>query len=485
MVYTDFTKYSHAQLRTMAQALDPGAVMAAGDPWRKAADTLKQIRQALTKASTEAATSWEGTTSDAFHTRMLTLAASINNAAAYANDAANILHNASEAMAKAKRDMPEEPGNWDKVKDTVGDALFGDDDEHIPLADRKKAEAAAIMQTLAMHYRIATPALKPPPPLDAKRPPTDPVRGQDRDAPNAEDPSGSAAAAGAVMAGMMATGERTAPAEKGGSGAAAGRPSGGSIAPRASVARATAPTDSGIKGGTVQAAPKPLPSAVSVGAAPTNKSVTGSGVGTGAGTGIDGTAVTTSPSPNTSVTTPSNSGLPAGPGGGPGSPNGTPGPVVGMPGRADGETVRGSGLKSMAGREAEVVGPAPRSGRAFGVQEAAGGGFEQGGRIAPDVRAGDGTSGKTGGVVGGSGRSDGRASGRQAFTEGGSGLGARNRVRTEPMPGSTGGMGPVMGAAGTHHRGSNKKNEGKRPDYLVADSETWESDKKANPNVVE
>lgn len=486
MVYTDFTKYSHAQLRTMAQALDPGAVMAAGDPWRQAADTLKQIRQTLTKASTEAATSWEGSTSDAFHTRMLTLAASINNAAAYANDAANILHNASEAMAKAKRDMPEEPGNWDKVKDTVGDALFGDDDEHIPLADRKKAEAAAIMQTLAMHYRIATPALKPPPPYDPRKPPTDPVRGQDRDATNPEDPSGSAAAAGAVMAGMMATGERTASVAQGGSGTTAGRPSGRSVPSRASVASATAPTDSGIKGDTAQAAPKPLPSAVPVGPASTSKSATGSGIGAGPGTRIDGTAVATAPTaPNTTVTTPSNSGLPTGSGGAPGSPNGAPGPVVGMPGRADAETVRGPVPKSAAGGEGEVVGAVPRSGRAFGSSEAVGGRLEQGGRTAPDVRAVGGTAGRPGGVVGSGGRAVGREDGRQTFTEGGSGLGARNRVRTEPLSAATGGVGPVMGAGASRPGGNKKKNEGKRPDYLVEDSETWESDEKTNPNVVE
>ncbi|MFF2616505.1 WXG100 family type VII secretion target [Kitasatospora sp. NPDC058046] len=483
MVYTDFTKYSHAQLRTMAQALDPGAVMAAGDPWRKAADTLKQIRQTLTKASTEAATSWEGTTSDAFHTRMLTLAASINNAAAYANDAANTLHNTSEAMAKAKRDMPEEPGNWDKVKDTVGDALFGDDDEHIPLADRKKAEAAAIMQTLAMHYRVATPALKPPPALDAKKPPTDPVRSQDRDATNPEDPSGSAAAAGAVMAGMMATADRAAPAAKGGSGTTTGRSSGRSVAPRSSMVSATAPTDSGIKGGTAQAAPRPLPSAVPVGSTATDKPGVGAGIGTGPGTGIDGTSVPKAP--NTSVATPSNTGIPAAPSGVPGSPNGTPAPVVGMPGRADSDTVRGSGPRGMASREGEMAGPAPRSGRAFGSSEAVGGRFDQGGRVVPDLRSGGGASGKTGGAVGSGGGAVGREGGRQAFTEGGSGLGARNRGRTEPPSGPTAGMGPVMGAGDARRGGNGKRKDGKRPDYLIEDAETWESEKKANPNVVE
>ncbi|MEU8511174.1 hypothetical protein AB0C76_06260 [Kitasatospora sp. NPDC048722] len=192
MAYTDFGKYSHAQLRAMVQALNPGEVMAAGDPWRRAADTLKAIRATLTRASTEAATTWEGATSDAFHTRMLHLADSINHAAAYANDAANTLHNVAEAIAKAKRDMPEEPGNWAQFKDAV--TTFTDDDP-TPLADRRKAEAATVMQTLAMHYRTATPMLKAPTPLGE---PPKPGGRDDFTDETAADQGGIAAVAGMV-----------------------------------------------------------------------------------------------------------------------------------------------------------------------------------------------------------------------------------------------------------------------------------------------
>lgn len=174
MRYTDFTDYSHAELRRMAQALNPGEVMAAADPWRRAADTLKAIRTTLTRASTDAATSWEGSTSDAFRSRMLHLATTINNAASYANDAAITLKAVSEAIAKAKRDMPEEPGGWDQFTDGVGDTfsvLFGADDEdsRTALADQRRLEAATVMQTLAMHYRTAAPMLKPPGPPGSKK----------------------------------------------------------------------------------------------------------------------------------------------------------------------------------------------------------------------------------------------------------------------------------------------------------------------------
>ncbi|MFI2611423.1 hypothetical protein [Kitasatospora sp. NPDC018619] len=477
MVYTDFTKYSHAQLRTMAQALDPGAVMAAGDPWRKAAETLKQIRLTLTKASTEAATSWEGTTSDAFHTRMLTLAASINTAAAYANDAANILHNTSEAMAKAKRDMPEEPGNWDKVKDTVGDALFGDDDEHIPLADRKKAEAAAIMQTLAMHYRVATPALKPPPSLQRS------LVDESRDAGSQVDPSGAAAAAAAVVSGTSfgVGGTPPRPAAP----AAPQRPK--SISPPttagAAPKSAAAPTDPGIKGGVAQAPPK--------------ASTPGTN---GAETGVSGTPVSrpggNPPGPVVSGTqtsglmAPSPTGSTSGPVAGgstqtgvsPGAPavQATPvGPALGQSkaGFSGREFVGGAGPVeapgARGGRTVSGVGgaghsvPGTREGRTSGFNQVVGGPLARPGGAVSETPPGSG------------GR------GRQSFTEGGSGLGARSRLNADPGARGPVGMAPGIPVSDAQRRRKNERTDGKRPDYLVEDEETWASDKPTNPNVVE
>ncbi|MBV2154167.1 WXG100 family type VII secretion target [Kitasatospora sp. SUK 42] len=468
MVYTDFTKYSHAQLRKMAQALDPGAVMAAGDPWRKAATTLKAIRQTLTKASTEAATSWEGTTSDAFHTSMLTLAASINDAAAYANDAANTLHNMSEAMAKAKRDMPEEPGNWDKVKDTVGD-FFSTEDDHIQITDRKKAEAAAVMQTLAMHYRIATPALKPPPPPGGS-PKAQPGRGEVDDSSSSSPSADALLAVGAMVAGYgygssgagAASSAATAPQARRAS-AESTRQSG-----RTASTGAATPKDAGIKGGAAQPLPKTPPAA-----------------GFGAGTGIDGTRPVRVP-PGASVATPpgtptvpSGFGIPGSTPGGPPGTTFTSAPVVGLPGGAakfEPDPVEGRILPRDGGAGGSR-GSVPGRGVVVGSE-----GSRVGGAVA--VPPGGAPGRRVGAVVGEKEGPIAGAGGKRAFTEGGTGLGARGRMRSEIAAGGIAGqspMAPVMGAAAS----KNEKQKGKRPDYLVEDEETWASDEPSNPNVVE
>ncbi|MFI6846953.1 WXG100 family type VII secretion target [Kitasatospora sp. NPDC050467] len=479
--YTKFNDYSHAELRKMAQALNPGEVMAASDPWRRAADTLKAIRATLTRASTEAAVSWEGSTSDAFHKRMLQLAATINNASSYANDAANTLKHLSEAISQAKRDMPEEPSGWEQFTDGVGDtvsSIFGGDDEDTKtaVAEQKKAEAAAVMQTLAMHYRVATPMLKPPPSY---------YRGDDvHDVTAApSDPSAGAPALSAVMAGIGYTGGTgTAPTASGGSatplGKAAERP-----APKPAVTKPTPTpprTDSGIKGGTAQAAPKP-PSVTNY----------------GPGTAIDGTTITPSSTPATSplstnTTNPtSNPGTPIGlPKGGievgPGPAGG--GPILGGKGGQGKDPGKGGVTqnKDAFGRTTGAPGKAgARGGKAFGVGEGYEGGFGTGGRAATGARPGSALPGRTGGIVGGGARPGGGSGAKQAFTEGGSGLGARGRARGELGTNSGAGMGPGMPIGDSQRRKKDKEKDGKRPDYLVEDEETWASDKPANPNVVE
>lgn len=165
---TDFNSYSHSALRRMAQALNPGDVMSASDPWRRAAATLKQIRTALDTASGDATDAWEGATSNAFYEKMTTLANSVDNTAAYANDAATTLAMMADAIDQAKRDMPEEPGFLaqlgNAISDTAQSAVGADDDSTlIPIADRRKAEAVVVMRTLADKYRVSAQVLKPPP----------------------------------------------------------------------------------------------------------------------------------------------------------------------------------------------------------------------------------------------------------------------------------------------------------------------------------
>ncbi|MFI8085073.1 hypothetical protein ACIF6L_30320 [Kitasatospora sp. NPDC086009] len=490
MTYTNFNDYSHAELRKMAQALNPGEVMAAGDPWRRAADTLKAIRATLTRASTEAAVSWEGTTSDAFHTRMLNLAATINNAASYANDAANTLKAMSEAIAKAKHDMPEEPSGWDQVKDGIGDtvsSLFGDDDEdsRTAIAEQRKLEAAAVMQTLAMHYRVATPMLKPPPPYQPG-----PLREETRDVTPSDD-AGGAPFLSALTTGANFVGAGSTPAPNSDSAPRIQKP-GNQAAPKPVAAKTVpaAPTDPGIKGGTAQPVPKP-PSVGHV----------------GPGTGIDGTPTTLpAPSGGTQTTHAATPGGPTGasPGSGPLTTGG--GPVRGA---TDGRPAGGQGKAEPQGK-AEVQGragapgkdgtqgkgpfsrtnppgrPAARAGKAFGVGEVHEGGFRAAGRAAAGPRPGETVPGRSGGIVGEGGRPSGGPGAKQSFTEGGSGLGARSRAARGESGGSTaGGLGPGVPFGDTRRRKDDKDKDGKRPDYLVEDEETWASEKPTNPNVVE
>ncbi|MFD7582219.1 WXG100 family type VII secretion target [Kitasatospora sp. NPDC059817] len=480
MAYTDFTTYSHAQLRTMAQTLNPGEVMAAGDPWRHAADTLKAIRATLTRASTEAAVTWEGATSDAFHTRMLHLADSINNAASYANDAANTLHNMSEAIAKAKRDMPEEPSTWEKVKDTVGDgvsSVFGGDDEHIPVADRRKAEAATVMQTLAMHYRIATPTLKPPPPPGTPSKPG--ARDDFSDKTGAD--QGGAAAVGGLMTGMgvgnmgspggLFTPSETEPSKPRGR-----RPSSAGAAPESPGAsgKTSVASEPGIKGGVATAPVKPGP--VNFGAGTT---VDGTGTapptvaGRPASTGVTGAPV--SPGPGTQTA--------AGPGGfGPGGGATTPGLFAGV--RETPAVVE----REPGGRGSLPAGPgAGRGGQVpEGVRGGGPGAGGRGGSVAGRVGGGVvGVGERPGAVLGGRAPAgEGASGGRRAFTEGGSGLGLRNRPRPESAGVPTSSQVPAVPCGGAQGRAKDKEGGRKRPDYLVEDEQTWASEGPVNPNVV-
>ncbi len=504
MKYTDFRQYSHAELRAMVQALNPGEVMAAADPWRRAADTLKAIRSTLTRASTEAATAWEGSTSDAFHTRMLHLATTINTAASYANDAAITLKAVSEAIAKAKRDMPEEPSGWAQFKDGVGDtfsSLFGADDEdaRTDLANQKKAEAATVLQTLAMHYRTAAPMLKPPPP-----PGPPPKLKQDvQDVP---DPSGSdgPATVGAMMAGAS-FGSPTA-----GGGVDRAVASGPGVAGRsvdpsskrpASGERphAVAPTDSGIKGGTPQAAPKP-PAVTNVGPGVSSKDTGAVPLQAnrpataflGPGVGIDGGTLPLTAPPNVPTGSPtpgpgsSTSSLPTGAPQGAAPPNGFTKPVVPGRGSKGGLVFEGDGAAAQSGSATSRQG---RGGSAFGASGGPAGGLPPAVPGSPSRRAGTGASQRGSGVVGEGERAFGGGSGKRAFTEGGTGLGSRGRARAEGSHAGgiqqVPGMGPVPFAADTRGRRKERGKDGKRPEYLVEDEETWVPAKPANPNVVE
>ncbi|MFE9428099.1 hypothetical protein ACFYNO_34670 [Kitasatospora sp. NPDC006697] len=531
---TDFSGYSHAQLRTMVEALNSGDVMSASDPWRRASDTLKQIRTALGMASGDATQSWQGTSSDAFYSAMTKLANNVNNTAAYANDAANTLQMMSEAIDQAKHDMPEEPGFWDQVGNAVSDTFENaignqSDATQIPITDQRKAQAVAVMQTLANKYRTAVPVLKPPG-LD--------IHGE-QDVPP-PDPTAAAALSAFVMGSGLGAigGYSTAPETTQAVSRAVVASSSPAPAPRqiAAPASSPAPADSGIAGGVPSAAPKPPRSAV-VGVAPAGAGSSAPGPSTpvnvsapaapstvgaspaqlaapSAGTGLDHTALAPS------VPGAGPSGLPSGPVGGSGTPkSGTPfglGTGSGrLPSSSDGfdapwpkngEGSRGTGggrVGPVEGEEGGGAGPGRRgafseqggstaSGRGVFAEE--GGSAASGRGLIGGEAVGRGTASRRrpGGAVGEGEmpfESSRGAAGKEEFTRGGSGLGARSRIMAEAGAeeargeGMGTGMGLMPGEARDTKR--KKKRQGERADYLVEDEETWVSDQDATPGVVE
>ncbi|MET8702581.1 hypothetical protein ABZW10_27500 [Kitasatospora sp. NPDC004723] len=520
MSYTDFSKYSHAELRRMVQALNPGEVMSAADPWRRAADTLKAIRATLTRASTEAATSWEGSTSDAFHARMLQLATTINTTASYANDAAITLKAISEAIDKAKREMPEEPSGWEQFKDGVGDtvsSLFGADDEdsRTAVASQKKAEAATVLQTLAMHYRTATPMLKPPPP------PPPPGKGGGKidysDLP--EDDAGATgyAAVGGFLSGASIgnAGVGAAPVVRSREGAVAGPRTGGAVPSNPQGTSPSfsktppAPSDPGVKGGVATPSSKATPAKFGAGTvvdgtgalpAPAPAVSGGQPPSGGSGTSILGSPGSggSQPLPHSAVTQPAAQHVApqGGHGGGSPHPSGIPqsfgsavrqgqGPVPEQNRQAGPEAVRG-GREGAPGRTGTG-----RSGAIFGAEGmpgVIGGGSTGGAGSARGRGAVEGTAGRSGGTVVGVGDHSGKSgSGKQAFTEGGSGVGARGRIRPEAGAGAGSSLtqAPMVPPGGAERGRKDDAKRRRRPDYLVEDEETWMSDDPVNPNVVE
>ncbi|MFJ9522189.1 WXG100 family type VII secretion target [Kitasatospora sp. NPDC101801] len=455
--YTNFNGYSHGDLRRMVGSMDSGGIMSAADPWRRASDTLKQIRTSLTTASSDATTTWEGSSSEAFQTRMTKLATSINNVAAYANDAAVTLELMSGAIDEAKRTMPEEPGFWSKAADAIGDTAASatgtdNEDTRTAVTDEKKAQAVAVMNLLATRYRTATDYLKPP------------SRGRVEDWDSIPPPDSSGPAVLSSL--IMGTGLGFAGANSGG-GASVKTRATGSVSPPGvqppKKAQPSGPTDPGIKGGTANPPPKPQSPAPF-----------------GSGTGIDGVAV--GPKPAGSASAPS-TGHSAGPGTGAG-PTGNLG-GSGVIGGSSGGTPKGSsgGFNGTRGSgdsdfRRATAGSAGRGSGAFGASGMQGAGAGGSGSGGSSGGAGSSAARRAGGTEGAVGSG---AGGRGAFTEGGSGLG-RGRAQAGQAAGASGGGMPGTAQSGKKDKDKNGK---RRPDFLVEDEETWAVGQPTNPNVVE
>ncbi|WAL71963.1 PPE domain-containing protein [Kitasatospora sp. YST-16] len=493
---TDFSTHSHAELISMVHSMDSGSVMAAADPWRRAHQTLTQIQSALTTATGDATSTWQGSTSDAFHTHMTSLADSVNALAAHADHTATALQLMSAAIDQAKSDMPEEPGFWDKVGDGISDAAkesvgISDADTQQGIADTRKQEAVGVMQVLAAKYSATASRLQPPARnlVDDKQEVTPPD-------------NGGAAGLAAAIAGISTGLVQGAGGVSGSSGSQTSLKSTSTTrAPQAPKVKAAVirPTDAGISGGTANPLPQPK----------------------GPGTGIDGIQGGTGGIRGGGTSTiggPGGSGGLQGPSGGGSGGFGGGGTSTGLVGGGGGTLAGGTGIGARAGFSGNSV---SKSGT-FGSNGLNGGGAGTGG--AAGAGAGSGTGGRAGGLGGGGlgggageggaggglrGRAGGGLAGRaggmvgeaahgstggRAFSEGGSGIGRSRpgQVAGAAEAGHAGGRGQG-GAAGNgagmagHGQSSKraKKGTSDRPDYLVEDEETWASGGNANPNVVE
>lgn len=480
---TNFYSYSHGQMRDMVQSMDSGAVMAAADPWRRATDTLKQIRTALNTAAADASDSWQGSTSDAFYSRMTTLANNVNNVAAYSNDAANALEMMSEAIDKAKREMPEEPGLLDKVGDAISDSAqqtvgIDNEDTRTAVADSRKQQAVTVMQTLAASYRSTTGYLQLPR-----------LKKDDNSRELAPPDNGGTSALGALIAGVgagLAQGSTGTGSTSGSR--VSGQKSVSSPTPQApKLQRAVIrPTDAGISGGTANPLPQPKGPGTGI-----DGIQGGGGVRGGAGTigGTTGAGTVHGPTGTGGLGTTGGTGglIGRGEGGLLGGGTGIGGSRAGFSGNSVSKagTFGAGGLGGSGG-----PGGGSGLGGAGGAGARAGGGGLGGGGSAGGSGIGarsGGLGGKAGGVIG---EATHATAGGRAFTEGGSGIG-RNRFGQGGAGGQAGGPGQAGagqggGMGGHGQAGKKDKKRGKdRPDYLVEDEETWASGDPVNPNVVE
>ncbi|WP_377271164.1 hypothetical protein [Peterkaempfera sp. SMS 1(5)a] len=471
---TDFSQYSHAQLKAMVDALNSGDVMKAADPWRRAHDTLKGIRSALQSYSGQATADWEGQASDAFSTRMTKLANSVNNTAEYANNAAVTLEIVSDSIAEAKAAMPDEPSAWDSGTDWVGDRVSGllgshDADTMQSEATARKQQAVAVMRTLAERYRNGAEVLKPPPVGD--------INDKDDEYPPPPDgPTGAGAIGGLIIGAGLggiagASGGTTGSDAVGRAHGAAGQ----AVSTGSVVVHHPVVTDAAIHGGSATTLTPPPPP-----------------LGTGAGTSIDGAGI----AGGTRVSATGPTALGGGSAGAHGIGGGTPTVGGGLGGM---RTNSGLGLTPGAGRGTVAGGADGQSGSGTGRARTGAGGTAAGessageglgrtgaGRFGGRGGAGMTTESAAGGSAGLSRRSgatmgESAQGGRGgAFTEGGTGIGSRSRR------GEAGGAGQPFGAAGSARgRKRDKGRAGDRPDYLVEDEETWADGSSANPNVVE
>lgn len=251
---TDFSVHSHGELISMVKSMKSAEVMAAADPWRRAAETLDKVSEALRTATTDATSTWQGSSSEAFSAHVTELASQVEAASSYAHDAAGTLELMSIEIDTARNSMPDKPGFFDTVTDAVGDAAqqaVGIDNyetQHT-IAESRKEEAVGVMRILAANYKAATGYLRVP----------NGSRWEDSKENVSSDSSGQAGLIAAIAAAGLGTYQPGARVSGSAGSQTSSKGLSTSRAPQAPKVQPAVvrPTDAGISGGTANAVSQP------------------------------------------------------------------------------------------------------------------------------------------------------------------------------------------------------------------------------------
>jgi uncharacterized protein YukE len=104
--HTNFAAYSHQQLYAMLQAGDPSSAREAADKWKSAALHLHEQSHNLDSELTQFKDQWTGGAANQYQHMIVDLANGIAKVAQTAEAMNVMLHDAADALVKAKKEMP-------------------------------------------------------------------------------------------------------------------------------------------------------------------------------------------------------------------------------------------------------------------------------------------------------------------------------------------------------------------------------------------
>ncbi|WP_412077862.1 WXG100 family type VII secretion target [Streptomyces xanthophaeus] len=481
-----FEGYTHAQLHAMVAAIDPETVRSRGTQLTEAAETIRKIGDALKKHKVEG---WEGEAADAFEDWVNKTGSATLVLADYATAGGKQMTEAAQVMTEVKPDPSGQKGDMPQYNPITDAALKADVQtprgmDAVAKLNADHARAVDAMNKLAGRYDLSSKEMDKAPVPTFPPPP-------------------------AVLVPVVVGGEQDRARAGGGGGGGVGSSSSSYVG--TGGPGEVSPTE---RGSVQERQPQPDN---------TRPPTTGSVLPPGPGlpdrdVNVDLDSVIAPPNP----TLPPTTGLPTGPmpvGPGPAVP--TPGPFLppgtfppvgkvkapGLPGPGigpfqgpPGTGGKFTGTPGLPPRDAGITGGKPvtpngpstglprgtvigtegqHTGRGMGSGMGHGVGGPHGGQTGSPV--GRRLATETGGIVGGrqSGAAGRPVAGAQPFTQGGSGL-----VRNNRGGAGAGAMGHAGAGVGTPGQ-RREEQGGERPDYLAEDEETWQSNRRVVPPVID